>query len=97
MSESKAVEKLGKVDIYKATFKPLRHTLSAATNALSELVVDPPPSASSRAHRRRGCAGIISGIAIAVSGLTKAQFDATWASIDAAEEFVTLRERTATK
>jgi len=41
LSESKAVEKLGKVDIYKASFRPLRHTLSGRDErTLVKLVVD---------------------------------------------------------
>jgi hypothetical protein len=40
-TEAKAVEKLGKVDIYKASFRPLHHTLSGRDErTLVKLVVD---------------------------------------------------------
>ena len=101
LSESKAVEKLGKVDIYKATFRPLRHTLSGRDErTLVKLVVDPATQRVVGAHIVGADAPeIISGIAIAVkAGLTKAQFDATVGiHPTAAEEFVTLREKTVTK
>jgi glutathione reductase (NADPH) len=99
LSESKAVEKLGKVDIYKASFRPLRHTLSGRDErTLVKLVVDAATQRVVGAHIVGADAPeIISGIAIAVkAGLTKAQFDATVGiHPTAAEEFVTLREKTA--
>jgi len=98
LSESKAVEKLGKVDIYKGTFRPLRHTLSGRDErTLMKLVVDAATQRVVGAHMVGADAPeIISGIAIAVkAGLTKAQFDATVGiHPTAAEEFVTLREKT---
>jgi glutathione reductase (NADPH) len=98
LTESKAVEKLGKVDIYKATFRPLRHTLSGRDErTLMKLVVDPVNQRVVGAHMVGADAPeIIQGIAIAVkAGLTKAQFDATVGiHPTAAEEFVTLREKT---
>jgi len=101
LSESKAVEKLGKVDIYKGTFRPLRHTLSGRDErTLVKLVVDAATQRVVGAHIVGADAPeIISGIAIAVkAGLTKAQFDATVGiHPTAAEEFVTLREKTTTK
>ncbi len=101
LSESKAVEKLGKVDIYKATFRPLRHTLSGRDErTLVKLVVDAATQRVVGAHIVGADAPeIISGIAIAVkAGLTKAQFDATVGiHPTAAEEFVTLREKTVSK
>jgi glutathione reductase (NADPH) len=101
LSESKAVEKFGKVDIYKATFRPLRHTLSGRDErTLVKLVVDAATQRVVGAHIVGADAPeIISGIAIGVkAGLTKAQFDATVGiHPTAAEEFVTLREKTAAK
>jgi glutathione reductase (NADPH) len=101
LSESKAVEKLGKVDIYKANFRPLRHTLSGRDErTLVKLVVDSTTQRVVGAHMVGADAPeIIPGIAIAVkAGLTKAQFDATVGiHPTAAEEFVTLREKTAGK
>jgi glutathione reductase (NADPH) len=97
LSEAKAVEKLGKVDIYKASFRPLRHTLSGRDErTLVKLVVDAASERVVGAHMVGADAPeIIQGIAIAVkAGLTKAQFDATVGiHPTAAEEFVTLREK----
>jgi len=99
LSESKAAEKLGKVDIYKTTFRPLRHTLSGRDErTLMKLVVDRASQRVVGAHMvGADAAEIIQGIAIAVKArLTKAQFDATVGiHPTAAEEFVTLREKTA--
>jgi glutathione reductase (NADPH) len=98
LSEARAVEKLGKVDIYKAIFKPLRHTLSGRDErTLMKLVVDAATQRVVGAHMVGADAPeVIQGIAIAVkAGLTKAQFDATVGiHPTAAEEFVTLREKT---
>jgi glutathione reductase (NADPH) len=101
LSESKAVAKLGEVDIYKASFRPLRHTLSGRDErTLVKLVVEAATQRVVGAHMVGADAPeIIPGIAIAVkAGLTKAQFDATVGiHPTAAEEFVTLREKTAGK
>ncbi|MGC2518682.1 MAG: glutathione-disulfide reductase [Burkholderiales bacterium] len=101
LTESKAMAKFGKVDIYKASFRPLRHTLSGRDErTLVKLVVDAASERVVGAHMVGADAPeIIQGIAIAVkAGLTKAQFDATVGiHPTAAEEFVTLRERTAGK
>jgi glutathione reductase (NADPH) len=99
LSESKAMEKLGKVDIYKASFRPLRHTLSGRDErTFMKLVVDAATQRVVGGHMVGADAPeIIQGIAIAVkAGLTKAQFDATVGiHPTAAEEFMTLREKTA--
>jgi glutathione reductase (NADPH) len=96
LSEAKAAARLGKVDVYKASFRPLRHTLSGRDErSLMKLVVDPATQRVVGAHMVGADAPeIIQGIAIAVkAGLTKAQFDATVGiHPTAAEEFVTLRE-----
>jgi glutathione reductase (NADPH) len=98
LTEAKAVEKFGKVDIYKASFRPLRHTLSGRDErTLVKLVVDAATQRVAGAHMVGPDAPeIIQGIALAVkAGLTKAQFDATVGiHPTAAEEFVTLREKT---
>ncbi|MGB5079694.1 MAG: glutathione-disulfide reductase [Burkholderiales bacterium] len=98
LTESRAAAKLGKVDIYKARFRPLRHTLSGRDErTLVKLVVDAATQRVVGAHMVGADAPeIIQGIAIAVkAGLTKAQFDATVGiHPTAAEEFVTLREKT---
>jgi glutathione reductase (NADPH) len=97
LTEAKAMEKLGKVDIYKTTFRPLRHTLSGRDErTFMKLVVDAATQRVVGAHMVGSEAPeIIQGIAIAVKArLTKAQFDATVGiHPTAAEEFVTLRER----
>jgi glutathione reductase (NADPH) len=97
LPEEQARERVGKVDIYKASFRALKHTLGAhEERTFMKLVVD---SASQRvlgAHMIGPEAGeIIQGIAIAVKlGATKAQFDATLGiHPTAAEEFVTMREK----
>jgi len=101
LSESEAAAKLGEVDIYKTTFRPLRHTLSGRDErTLMKLVVDPATQRVVGAHMVGADAPeIIQGIAIAVkAGLTKPQFDATVGiHPTAAEEFVTLREKAAAK
>ena len=97
LSEAKAVEKFGKVDIYKASFRPLRHTLSGRDErTLVKLVVDAASQRVAGAHMVGADAPeIIQGIALAVkAGLTKSQFDATVGiHPTAAEEFLTLREK----
>jgi glutathione reductase (NADPH) len=97
LSETQAVEKFGKVDIYKASFRPLRHTLSGRDErTLVKLVVDATTQRVAGAHMVGADAPeIIQGLALAVkAGLTKAQFDATVGiHPTAAEEFVTLREK----
>jgi glutathione reductase (NADPH) len=99
LSEARAVEKLGQVDIYKTNFRPLRHTLSGRDErTFMKLVVDAATQRVVGAHMVGADAPeIIQGIAIAVkAGLTKAQFDATVGiHPTAAEEFLTLREKTA--
>ena len=97
LSEGKAAAKLGKVDIYRTSFRPLRHTLSGRDErTLMKLVVEAATQRVVGAHMVGADAPeIIQGIAIAVkAGLTKAQFDATVGiHPTAAEEFVTLREK----
>jgi glutathione reductase (NADPH) len=101
LTEAKAVAKFGKVDIYKASFKPLKHTLSGRDErTFMKLVVDAATQHVVGAHMVGADAPeIIQGVAIGVkAGLTKAQFDATVGiHPTAAEEFVTLREKTAAK
>jgi glutathione reductase (NADPH) len=101
LSEAGAVAKLGKVDIYKTSFRPLRHTLSGRDErSFMKLVVDSSTQRVVGAHMVGADAPeIIQGIAIAVkAGLTKAQFDATVGiHPTAAEEFLALREKSAAK
>ena len=97
LSEEKARERYGAVDIYKASFRALKLTMTEkAERTFMKLVVDRATQRVVGAHMIGADAGeIIQGIAIAVKlGATKAQFDATIGiHPTAAEEFVTLRER----
>jgi glutathione reductase (NADPH) len=97
LSEERAREKFGAVDVYKASFRALRLTLGESKErTFMKLVVDRTTQKVVGAHMIGADAGeVIQGIAIAVKlGATKAQFDATLGiHPTAAEEFVTLRER----
>jgi glutathione reductase (NADPH) len=97
LTEAQAIDMLGEADIYKATFRPLKHTLTGRNEkTLMKLVVDPATQRVLGAHMvGADAAEIIQGIAIAVkAGLTKQQFDTTVGiHPTAAEEFVTLREK----
>ena len=97
LSEERALERFGAVDIYKASFRALKLTLTARQErSFMKLVVDRATQRVVGAHMIGPDAGeIIQGIAIAVKlGATKAQFDATIGiHPTAAEEFVTMREK----
>jgi len=96
-AETAARAAFGPIDIYKAAFKPMKHTLSGRDErTLVKLVVDRATDRVVGAHMLGPEAGeIIQGIAVAVKcGATKAQFDATVGiHPTTAEEFVTLREK----
>ena len=97
LSEEQARERHGELDIYKASFRGLKLTLSSHTErTFMKLVVDRASQRVLGAHMIGPDAGeVIQGIAIAVKlGATKAQFDATIGiHPTAAEEFVTMREK----
>jgi len=97
LPEHRARERYGKVDIYKASFRSLKHTVGKSEEKIfMKLVVDAASQKVVGAHMIGPEAGeIIQGIAIAVKlGATKAQFDATIGiHPTAAEEFVTMREK----
>jgi glutathione reductase (NADPH) len=97
LSEERARERCGKVDIYKTAFRSLKHTMGHSEERIfMKLVVDGATQRVVGAHMLGPDAGeIIQGIAIAVKlGATKAQFDATLGiHPTAAEEFVTMREK----
>jgi len=97
LSEEKARERYGAVDVYKTSFRALKLTLTEKTErTFMKLVVERASQAVVGAHMIGPDAGeIIQGIAIAVKlRATKAQFDATIGiHPTAAEEFVTLREK----
>jgi glutathione reductase (NADPH) len=101
LSEEKARERFGALDIYKASFRSLKLTMTERSDHPTErtfmkLVVERASQRVVGAHMIGADAGeVIQGVAIAVKmGATKAQFDATIGiHPTAAEEFVTLREK----
>jgi glutathione reductase (NADPH) len=98
LTEAEAREQYGDVDIYKSSFRAMKHTLTGRDEkTFMKLIVDRKSDRVVGCHMIGAEAGeIIQGIAIAVKcGATKAQFDATVGiHPTTAEEFVTLRERT---
>jgi glutathione reductase (NADPH) len=100
LSEGKALSRGHTVDIYKHSFRPLKHTMSGRQDRMTmKLVVD------AKTDRVLGChifgpeaAEMVQLVAIALKmGATKAQFDATVAVHPTmAEELVTLRQKHAT-
>ena len=97
LSEAAARQTYGDVDIYKSTFRALKHTLTGRDEqTMMKLVVDAASQRVVGVHMvGPEAAEIIQGLAVAVKmGATKAQFDATVAiHPTAAEEFVTMRDR----
>jgi len=97
LSEESARERYGEIDIYKASFRALKLTLTdKKERTFMKLVVDRQSQRVVGAHMIGVDAGeIIQGVAIAVKlGATKAQFDATIGiHPTVAEEFVTMREK----
>ncbi len=96
LTEEEARERYGDIDVYRSSFRELRHTLTGkAALTLMKLLVDPASDRVVGAHMVGAHAGeIIQGVAIAVKcGATKAEVDATLGiHPTAAEEFVTMRE-----
>jgi glutathione reductase (NADPH) len=96
LTEAQARAK-GPVDIYKTSFRPMKHTLSGREERMfMKLVVDAANDRVLGCHIIGPDAGEMAqllGIAI-TCGATKAQFDATLAvHPTAAEELVTMREK----
>jgi len=83
------------VDIYRSSFKPMKHTLSGSDErAMMKLIVDKKTDVVLGCHMvGADSPEIIQGFAVALKcGATKAQFDATIGiHPTAAEEFVTMR------
>ena len=96
LSEAKARERHGDIDVYRTTFGALRHQLTGSgEKVLMKLVVDKKTERVLGVHMVGPDAGeIIQGFAVALKcGATKRQFDATIGIHPTiAEEFVTLRE-----
>jgi glutathione reductase (NADPH) len=99
LSEERARERYGEIEVYNASFRALKLTLTESRErTFMKLVVDRASQRVVGAHMIGPDAGeVIQGIAIAVKlGATKAQFDATLGiHPTAAEEFVTMREKAA--
>jgi len=99
LSEEKARERFGAIDIYKTSFRSLKLTMTEKKErTFMKLVVERASQRVVGAHMIGPDAGeVIQGIAIAVKlGATKAQFDATIGiHPTGAEEFVTMREKAA--
>ncbi|MBE0622134.1 MAG: glutathione-disulfide reductase [Burkholderiales bacterium] len=96
LSEAKARERHGDIDVYRTNFGPLRHQLTGSgEQVLMKLVVDRKSERVLGVHMVGPDAGeIIQGFAVALKcGATKRQFDATIGIHPTiAEEFVTMRE-----
>jgi glutathione reductase (NADPH) len=97
LTEELARKAHAKIDIYKTSFKPMKHTLSGRDERMfMKLVVDGETDKVLGCHIAGPDAGEMAqllGIAI-TCGATKAQFDATLAvHPTAAEELVTMREK----
>ena len=95
LSERDARARFERVRVFRADFKPLRHTLSGSSErTLMKLVVDAANDRVVGLHMVGADAGeTIQGFAVAMkAGATKATFDATLGiHPTAAEEFVTMR------
>jgi glutathione reductase (NADPH) len=95
LTETEARERYVDIDVYKTTFRPLKHTLSGRDEkTMMKIVVDHVTDKVLGCHMVGSDAGeIIQGLAVAINcGATKAQFDATIGiHPTAAEEFVTMR------
>jgi glutathione reductase (NADPH) len=97
LTEAKARAEHARVDVYRTSFRPMKHTLTGRDErTMLKLVVDAASDRVLGAHMVGADAPeIIQGIAIALKcGARKADFDATVGiHPTAAEEFVTLRTK----
>lgn len=95
-TEEAAREHCGEVDIYRSTFRPLKHTLSGREEkSMMKLIVERASDRVVGCHMVGADAGeIIQGMAVALNcNATKADLDRTVGiHPTAAEEFVTMRE-----
>lgn len=96
LTEAQARKTLGALDIYRSTFKPMRHTLSGNDEkTLMKLVVERASQKVVGVHMVGvDTPEMLQGIAVAIkAGATKRDFDATVGiHPTSAEEFVTMRE-----
>ncbi len=97
-TEDEARVKYGDIDVYTSRFKPMKNTLSGrGERTFMKLVVDAATDRVLGCHMLgQDAPEIIQGLAVAVKcGATKRQFDQTVGiHPSAAEEFVTMREKT---
>lgn len=97
LTEAQARERFPRIDIYKSTFRPLKHTMTGrAQRTMMKLVVDADTQKILGVHMvGMDAAEIIQCVAIAVRmGATKADFDATVAlHPTTAEELVLMRQK----
>jgi glutathione reductase (NADPH) len=97
LTEAMARVMHGDVDVYRASFRPMKHTMTGRDEkTMMKLVVDRASQRVVGAHMVGADAPeIIQALAVAVKmGATKQQFDQTMAiHPTAAEEFVTLRAK----
>ena len=95
-SEHAAIEKFGKISVFRTDFKALKHTLSGSTErTFMKLLVEDATDRVVGLHMVGPDAGeIVQGFAVALkAGATKAVFDNTLGIHPTiAEEFVTMRE-----
>ncbi len=102
LTEAQALERGHAIDVYKSTFKPLKHTMSGRdVRSQFKLIVD------AKTGKVLGChifspdtaAEIIQMVGVALKmGATKADFDSTMAvHPSAAEELVTMRTKSYSK
>ncbi len=96
LTETRARERYGELDIYKSRFRSLKHTLTGSDETtFMKLIVDRATDRVVGFHVVGADSGeMTQGVAIAIKcGATKAQFDATIGiHPTSAEEFVTMRE-----
>ena len=96
-TEAEAREKVGEVDIYKTSFRAMKHTMTGRQEkTFMKLVVDTKTQRVLGVHLMGPASGeMIQAVGIAVTmGATKQQFDQTVAvHPTAAEELVTLKEK----
>jgi len=96
LTELQARQTYGEVDVYRSTFRPLKHTLSGRDEkTMMKLIVARATQKVVGAHMvGLDAPEIIQGVGIAIkAGATKQVFDATVGiHPTAAEEFVTMRE-----
>jgi glutathione reductase (NADPH) len=99
LTEQEARQRNFSVDIYRSSFRPLKHTLTGRDErTMMKLVVDGATDRVLGCHMVGPDAGeITQGLAVALNcGATKAQFDGTIGiHPTAAEEFVTMRAKVA--